>query len=252
MGNMVRFTLVDMDYPSLTLSARLWGSLFYFGWSLLMLLILANVFIAILTEAYSQVQMELTDDDKLDLNFLGMGGVLGRMRATIVERINAAVKHDEFDGDGDGKVSAEELAQQTNITIERAREIIAEHDVDGDGQLDEKEFEKLKQQIIDEQVEQEQTIRAVTMRAGQSPSLRADNVDLGGAYGGLTANISSKEFDELKEEVNQIMELLTAVLDQTPAGKRALKQREMEKQKEEKEKRRSSKVHGRKSSKIGK
>jgi len=251
MGNMVRFTLVDMDYPSLTLSARLWGSLFYFGWSLLMLLILANVFIAILTEAYSQVQMELTDDDKLDLNFLGMGGVLGRMRATIVERINAAVKHDEFDGDGDGKVSAEELAQQTNITIERAREIIAEHDVDGDGQLDEKEFEKLKQQIIDEQVEKEQA-RAITIRATHSPSLRADNIDdLSGSYG-LSANISSKEFEDLKSEVSDIMELLTAVLDQTPAGKRALKQREMEKQKEEKEKRRSSKVHGRKSSKIGK
>ena len=71
MGNMVRFTLVDMDYGNLTLSARLWGSFFYYLWSLLMLLILANVFIAILTEAYSQVQMELTEEDKLP-SFLGM------------------------------------------------------------------------------------------------------------------------------------------------------------------------------------
>ncbi len=60
MSNMVRFTLVDMNYSALSLSSRLWGS-FFFLWSLLMLLILANVFIAILTEAYSQVQMELTD-----------------------------------------------------------------------------------------------------------------------------------------------------------------------------------------------
>ena len=175
----------------------------------------------------------------------GMGGMLGKMRATIVERINKAVQHDEFDGDGDGKVSAEELAAQTNISIERAKEIIAEHDVDGDGQLDEEEFEKLKQRIIDEQVEKEQ--RALTSRAAKSPSLRADNVD--DVSYGLTANISQKEFENLKEEVSEIMELLTAVLDQTPAGKRALKQREMEKQREEKEKRRMS---TRKSSKVGK
>merc|ERR1712083_1107719 len=151
-ANMMRFTMVDMDYDSLTVSSRAFGSFFYFFWSLLMLLILANVFIAILTEAYSQVQMELTDDDKLDLNFLGMGGALGRLKAAVAKRINATVRHDEFDGDGNGKVSAAELAEQTNITIERAQEIIAEHDVDGDGQLDEQEFEKLKQQIIDERV----------------------------------------------------------------------------------------------------
>merc|ERR1712176_1561817 len=60
MSNMVRFVLVEMDYTALTVSSRAFGSFFYFLWSLLMLLILANVFIAILTEAYSQVQMELT------------------------------------------------------------------------------------------------------------------------------------------------------------------------------------------------
>ena len=137
---------------------------------------------------------------------------------------------------------------QTNISIERAREIIAEHDVDGDGELDAEEFEKLKQQIIDEQVEKEQA-RAITVRAAHSP-IRADDLDdMSAPYAGLAANISSKEFEDLKSEVSDIMELLTAVLDQTPAGKRALKQREMEKQREEKaEKRRSSK----RLSKVGK
>ena len=172
----------------------------------------------------------------------GMGGALGRIRATIVERINQAVRHDEFDGDGDGKVSADELAAQTNITIERAKEIIAEHDVDGDGQLDAEEFEKLKQRIIDEQLEQQQAVAAISKQVSN------DNADFG-----LQTNVSSKEFEELKDEVNEIMELLMAVLDQTPAGKRALKQREMEKQKDSKQhSRRSSKVHSRRSSKLGK
>jgi len=244
-----------MNYSDLTLSSRLFGSFFYFFWSLLMLLILANVFIAILTEAYSQVQMELTEDDKIDLNFLGMGGALGKIRSTIVARINAAVQHDEFDGDGDGKVSAEELAAQTNITVERAREIIAQHDVDGDGQLDEQEFEKLKQQIINEQIEQEtqDAVRAASLRGGQSPispSLMPSNNGDGQAY--AVSNISTKEFEGLKSEVNDIMDLLTAVLDQTPAGKRALKQREMERQREEKGDRRTSKGGYRRSSKLAK
>eukprot|EP00484_Ammonia_sp_Unknown_P018940 CAMPEP_0197025922 /NCGR_PEP_ID=MMETSP1384-20130603/6121_1 /TAXON_ID=29189 /ORGANISM="Ammonia sp." /LENGTH=743 /DNA_ID=CAMNT_0042454511 /DNA_START=22 /DNA_END=2253 /DNA_ORIENTATION=- len=219
MSNMVRFTIVDMDYPSLTLSARLWGSAFYFFWSLLMLLILANVFIAILTEAYSQVQMELTDDDKLDLNFLGLNGAFSKVREAVTARINAAVKHDDFDEDGDGKVSAKELAEQTNITEERAKEIIAQYDVDHDGQLDAEEFERLKQQIIEEKVQQE----AVGMAALSPASVLSP--DVSNQYSGVPT-VSTKEFEELKKDVGEIMDLLLAVLDQTPAGKRALKQRE--------------------------
>ena len=174
-----------------------------------------------------------------------MGGALERIRATITEKINQAIKHDEFDNDGDGKVSPEELAAQTNITVERAKEIIAELDVDGDGQLDAEEFEKLKQRIIDERLEQQQAVAAAAANMIQSPASIGDNGDI------LQTNISSKEFEGLKEEVNEIMELLMAVLDQTPAGKRALKQREMEKQKDQKHSRRSSKVHSRRSSKLG-
>jgi len=237
MSNMVRFTLVDMDYSALSLSSRLWGSLFYFLWSLLMLLILANVFIAILTEAYSQIQMELTDDDKIDLNFFGMGGALGKLRTTIAATINKTVRVEAFDDDGDGKVSAAELAAQTNITEERAKEIIAEYDKDGDGQLDEEEFEILKQQIIDERVAEAEAEAAEQQKIA-ADALRGSPraVDVGHNI----PSISSKEFEDLKSEVNDIMELLTAVLDQTPAGKRALKLRENEKSNKVKHAKRSS------------
>merc|ERR1712176_331703 len=118
MSNMVRFTLVDMNYESLTLSSRLWGSFFYFCWSLLMLFILANVFIAILSDAYSQVQMELTDEDVIDLNFFG--GALDLIKSRITKTIIGNSRHSKFDADGDGKISAKELAQETGISIDEA------------------------------------------------------------------------------------------------------------------------------------
>ena len=151
-----------------------------------------------------------------------MGGALGRIRAAVADRINQTVVHDEIDADGDGKVSAEELAEQTGVTLERAKEIIAQYDKDGDAQLDEEEFEKLKQQLISEQMEAQALVAQISLHQEFSNAAAAG------------AMLNSKEFEDLKAEVADIMELLTAVLDQTPAGKRALKQREMEKEKENK------------------
>jgi len=232
MSNMVRFTLVDMDYPALTVSARLWGSLFYFAWSLLMLLILANVFIAILSEAYSQVQMELTEDDKISF---GVGGVLERIREGIRQRITQNVQHDVIDEDHDGKISAAELAKATGVTEERAVEIIAAHDVDGDGQLDEEEFEKLKDQIIEERVQEEQLAAAASVGVGvlglqRSTSDRAGRVPM----------ISTKQYTELKQEMASVKDLLIAMLDQSKPGRQALRQRNIE----------PSKGHGRKASGV--
>merc|ERR1712233_93756 len=105
-----------MDYEAMTRSSRTWGGAFYFVWSLLMLLVLANVFIAILTEAYSEVQMDLTGSD--DLNFIGKGWT--KMK----DKINK-LKVNDMDEDGDGMIGPEELAKQTGITVERAREVIS-------------------------------------------------------------------------------------------------------------------------------
>merc|ERR1712129_307966 len=143
MSNMVRFTLVDMDYDSLTLSSRLWGSMFYFCWSLLMLLILANVFIAILSEAYSQVAAELTDEDNIDLP-----NIFLKIKSRMSNMMLRNAQHNEFDGDGDGYVDADELAKQCDISIQEARKLIDKYDTDGDGQLDVEEFEELKRQLI--------------------------------------------------------------------------------------------------------
>merc|ERR1719206_1537432 len=118
-----------------------------------MLLILANVFIAILTDAYSDVQSDMTDDDKISFNFFG--SLKQRVTKVIRKKIGREMQMQDFDGDGDGMVDASELAKQTGVTVARAKEIIAEHDKNGDGVLDRKEFERMKDKIIERHVEEE-------------------------------------------------------------------------------------------------
>eukprot|EP01083_Nonionella_stella_P273644 928412_1 len=59
-GNMARATISGLDYDSLvgqtTVSNWIFASVYYVIWGVLVILILANVFIAILSEAYSNVQ----------------------------------------------------------------------------------------------------------------------------------------------------------------------------------------------------
>eukprot|EP01083_Nonionella_stella_P120490 361108_1 len=221
MSNMIRFVLVEMDYQSLILSSRFWGSAFYFIWSLLMLLILSNVFIAILVDGYAKVKEDLTDDDAIDFGMKRMSahasGIWTRIRS-----LTASATHDDLDEDQDGKISAKELANQSNISIQRAQDIIDQYDVDNDGQLDRHEFEKLKQQIADDHDKR---------RSSRSERLSSRNRKRHRARGTsedeqekITNMIKmTKEFYEMKQEVRSFKQLLAAVLDQTPAGKRVLK-----------------------------
>jgi len=192
-GNMFRFVLVDMDYDALTRSSSNWGAVFYFVWSLMMLLVLANVFIAILTEAYSEVQMDLEDDldpNKLLGNFTKM--VLGEKT---VEKLNK-LRVDDFDDDGDGQIDAHELAQRTNLSVHEAKDFIKSVDIDNTGTLNAKELKKL---IAEKQ----------------------DN----------STGPSRAELRALKRDMDGILDLLHTVLGQTNAGRKALSAHEKEKQK---------------------
>ena len=158
------------------------------------------MFIAILTQAYAEIQDDLQGEE----DFSGIFG-------SIKNRIKAAMKMDDFDGDGDGKVSAQELAEQTGISVERAQAIIAEYDEDNDGQLDEAEFERLKERVLTERESERQElvpeslIRAVSERVDAS------------------SGISAAQFGELKSEMREMKQLLRTVLEHTAAGKRALR-----------------------------
>ena len=65
MANMIRYTVAELDYTELSGSSSLAGSAYYFGWSLLMLLVLANVFVAILSEAYVRVAERFEDEKEI-------------------------------------------------------------------------------------------------------------------------------------------------------------------------------------------
>jgi len=54
-------------FEELTESHRTWGSIYFSLWGVLMLLILANVFIAILSNAYEVVFAELRENDDEDM-----------------------------------------------------------------------------------------------------------------------------------------------------------------------------------------
>merc|ERR1712048_1407404 len=62
----------------------------------------------------------------------------------LMERVSA---YSQFDMDGDGLLSANELAIACNISVYKAKQIIFEYDENGDGMLDEQEFNHLKKTI---------------------------------------------------------------------------------------------------------
>eukprot|EP01084_Bolivina_argentea_P069044 125679_1 len=77
---------------------------------------------------------------------------LKQLQASNAENaINAQSEYNDIDADGDGKLTAKELAQVCNITVLEAEELIEQYDANGDGALDENEFEDLKQQILQQQ-----------------------------------------------------------------------------------------------------
>eukprot|EP01083_Nonionella_stella_P277346 942852_1 len=77
--------------------------------------------------------------------------ILAQQRENITNKLNASDFHDAIDADGDGILSASELATACNITEQEAQKIIHQYDEDGDGMLNEQEFHDLKQQILSQQ-----------------------------------------------------------------------------------------------------
>eukprot|EP00484_Ammonia_sp_Unknown_P005942 CAMPEP_0197073034 /NCGR_PEP_ID=MMETSP1384-20130603/210398_1 /TAXON_ID=29189 /ORGANISM="Ammonia sp." /LENGTH=523 /DNA_ID=CAMNT_0042511859 /DNA_START=95 /DNA_END=1667 /DNA_ORIENTATION=- len=79
--------------------------------------------------------------------------ILAQQREHLTDNLSHNDFHDAMDADGDGKLTAEELAAACNITPMEAQNIITQYDADGDGMLNPDEFEDLKQQILKQQRE---------------------------------------------------------------------------------------------------
>ena len=152
--NLMRYTITDMDREALTSSNRYLGNMFYVGWSVLMILILANVFIAILSEAYATIS---TDDDEEEL-FSRFTGTFKKAIVRFSDKLDRGVLTGlakwarrstgsifrENDEDRDGKLSRSELADAFHVEKSKVDELIEQYDQDGDHQLDADEVEQLK------------------------------------------------------------------------------------------------------------
>ena len=151
--NLIRFTVTEMDYDALTNSNRMLGNMFYVVWSILMIMILANVFIAILSEAYASISDDEDDGQP----------ILRRLTSSINSRIHH-LKHsiaapfgwnskstlsvfNQTDSNRDGRLDTNEIADALNLDDRGAEDIIDRFDEDGDHQLNQQELHRLKQEI---------------------------------------------------------------------------------------------------------
>jgi len=77
--------------------------------------------------------------------------ILQQQREAMTDKLSHNDYVDQLDQDGDGKVSAKELAEACNISELEAQNIIMQYDNNNDGMLDPQEFENLKQEILQQQ-----------------------------------------------------------------------------------------------------
>lgn len=126
--NLFRYTVTDMDYDSLKQSSVVVGAIFYVSWTLTMLLILVNVFVAILSEGYEDVQDENRESEEGEFQIKRMFSLVKSM-----------IFH-SFDLDNDGHIDEHELAKAHGLESEEAKEIIDKFDTSNKGALDKKEF----------------------------------------------------------------------------------------------------------------
>lgn len=135
-GNLIQYLLTDMDIESLMNSNKYIGNIYYIVWSLVMILVLSNVFIAILCDAYSEVQEELKEScAKFDVE----GAKFFKRFTSRFSKINK---------DGDRFVDAKELKAGCNVNAEVAEEIIKKY-AGEDGKLDHEEYKKMQTELND-------------------------------------------------------------------------------------------------------
>jgi len=127
--NLLRYTVTDMDYASLRQSNIFYGTMYYVTWTILMTLILVNVFIAILSEGFAAVQEE---NRKLAPEKFSIGMFLPKMNSVFWRKLRGKI-FKAIDKDNDGFLSKRELA---DVHGERgATQMLEIFDQDGDGKL---------------------------------------------------------------------------------------------------------------------
>lgn len=134
--NLIRYIVSDMNSEQLSVSDTVFGPIFYCSWNLLMILVLANIFIAILNDAYAIVNGETRDES---FSFQGIKA------SPLIRYLGFFKSFKEVDKNGDGQVSRDELSVTTGISKDEATSVITIFDQDGDGMLNSQEVKNLRQ-----------------------------------------------------------------------------------------------------------
>merc|ERR1719385_696611 len=143
MVNLCRYWVAELPYDELRRSNTIVGSAYFCIWQWVVLMILANVFIAILCDAYADVIAEVEAEGEEDaLAKLFQSLPLDRKYLTNkFGKIMSKFKvFGQLDADKDGRLDASEIAEGLSISKNAANDIVEQFDVDDDGQLDEKEY----------------------------------------------------------------------------------------------------------------
>jgi len=130
--NLFRYTVTEMDYEALIQANVTAGTIYYMIWTLLMFLILVNVFIAILSDGFAEAQEEKTQSkEESVLPLLFISSIPNKLRKILFDMIDA---------NKDGLLDKSEIAKHEGITEDEAAIQIKRFDKNNDGKLDEAEF----------------------------------------------------------------------------------------------------------------
>jgi len=133
-GNLLQYVVADMDLEALMKSNRFIGNFYYIMWCLLMIMVLSNVFIAILCDAYSEVQ----DDLKKTTTKIKIPGL--KMLSKLSLGFN------NFNQNKDGHVDKKEL--KAIFGDKTADDLIKKYGGD-DGVMNEEEFRRMKTDLLE-------------------------------------------------------------------------------------------------------
>jgi len=143
LGNLFRYIVTDMDYEELNASNTFVGNLFYILWNIMMIVILVNVLIAILCDAYAEV----TEEAALHANTgsMTMRGFLTGIQNRMKSIFSWGMK--ETDRNNDGRITKRELALRLNVDTNAAQKVMDKYDPDKNGYLEEEQFVRMMETI---------------------------------------------------------------------------------------------------------
>lgn len=169
LGALMRLTLGDFDYFGMSQVNTIMTPFLFYLFVTFVFMILLNMFLAIIADAYSEVKEEETEED---INFYTkLAEQLGAQMKALVfrrNRVNQLVKElKTSDKNADDLIDIDELKEALKdhptalLLLESSspQELLKKYDVDSDGVLDKEEMTTILKQLAKKEAEIEEEIR---------------------------------------------------------------------------------------------